>query len=161
MIVTDGSSAGTPKSPTGDGLAISIFGEKDNPKYEDYSSDPSFDTYRNKDGMDIKRPNTSTLKDHSVSDISVRGSPLNKGSWKEILRIAKPGATVTVAGPRPRIERLLKDLEDGKIIDDFQYNPKLTHFEFRLDPNDPQGGGIPASALQIRIIPNANAVGGD
>ena len=42
-IILSGPSWGTPNEPIGNGLAIAIFGDKDNPKYKDYSTDPKYD----------------------------------------------------------------------------------------------------------------------
>src|SRR5205085_811809 len=83
-IHVTGPGAGTPTGPIGDGFAISIFGERDNPNYEDYSSDPEYDEYRSPNGVIIRRPNTSTLGNNCVSDISIRSARLTTHSWQEI-----------------------------------------------------------------------------
>jgi RHS repeat-associated protein len=114
-IHVDGPFWGTPVEPIGDGIAIAIFGVRDNPRYNDYSTDPDHDWHDGiREGPNAYwRPNTSTLKDKSVSDIVIRSSPIHEITWKEIVRISKPGAVVTISGPRPYVHKVWQEVQNG------------------------------------------------
>jgi RHS repeat-associated protein len=112
----DGPYGGTPKEPVGAGLAISIYGEEDNPKYKDYATEKTWQLYRRR-GRDIKRPLTLSLKDHSVSDICIRSAPVSHATWHEIVRIAAPEASLTLAGTEKYVSEVWNQLNDLKLLD--------------------------------------------
>jgi hypothetical protein len=150
-IETLGPTAGTPRTPQGDGLAIAVFGEDDNPKFKDYSTDPEFDKYT-KNGKEVTRPNTSSLPDKSVTDISIRGAPINKASWKEIIRISKPGAHVTIAGPKKHVEALYKQFENGDLLEGAQYDPRLVEYNWDGRQGVPVKAGTTEGAAFVITI---------
>jgi RHS repeat-associated protein len=107
---------GTPVKPIGTGLAIALGGEKDNPLYADYVTDPTVAAMP--DGT--IRGITTDLRSQSVSDISIRSVGMNTQIWEEILRIAKPGCVVTFSGPATYWKSYYKDIKNLKVISGYQ-----------------------------------------
>jgi len=128
---TSGTTGGTPKSPTGNGLAINIFGSEENPKYKDYATNPEYDNYY-RDAQRRVRHHTSSLPDQSVSDFCIRNSPIYPITWQEIVRLAMPGATITFAGDPEFILAIYKDISGLKIIDSYHQieNPRKFTYTF-------------------------------
>ena len=87
-VIRTGPMYGTPDINTaeGNGLNINVFGVGEAPGWPDWSTDPQYDE---------GRPNTSKLRDGSVSNVCIRNSPVTSD---ELARIVQPGGTVTVAG---------------------------------------------------------------
>jgi hypothetical protein len=81
----------TPINP-GPGRRINVGGvhETDYLGFEDVVTDPGV-------VGGPPRPLTDTIPDHTVTDIAVRSSPITPRGEREILRVAVPGARLTIA----------------------------------------------------------------
>jgi len=114
-----GPSIGTPVKPTGKGLAINIYGSEENPIYKDYAADAQFDEY-DKEGERKRRLHTSDLEPNTVSDICIRNSPVFPIFWQEVIRIKMDHATVTIAGDRNYVMPIYRDLNQGRLIENWR-----------------------------------------
>jgi hypothetical protein len=115
-IYKDGPYIGTPKVPKKLGENIAIYGEQDNPAFEDYATEKKYEIGTDK----IKRPLTDRIPNDSVAHISIRNAMVSPTTWKEIIRIGRPGTTVTITQPRMMGFKMYKDVLNLKIVGDYQ-----------------------------------------
>ena len=121
-IHTSGEYGGTPVAPIGDGEAISIGGEHDNPLYKDYSTNEDNGFHRKGSifPKDPPRPITEDLKDGTVSDICIRSTPISPYMWREIIRISDKKASITISGPKEFIIPLYSDVQGLKVLSTYR-----------------------------------------
>ena len=136
---------GTPKTKIGDGRYIAIYGESDNPDFEDYATEEQWRV-----GTDgVRRPLTQTLPDNSVSDFSIRSSPISAVTWKEISRLAKPGAVLTIAHHTEGVKRIYNKINSLEVYDSFESINRIIPLDI----------GVDAAAFSVYLTPGANYVG--
>jgi len=104
---------GLPINPTRRGRMVNIGGEKETNYlgFEDFTTD---DLGSEQQG----RPLTSSIRDHTVSDICIRSSPITKNrsteeGKRELIRLAQPGCRLTFASHHLEVQgktQLLRSL---------------------------------------------------
>ncbi|WDQ17308.1 RHS repeat-associated core domain-containing protein [Rhodopirellula sp. P2] len=122
-VNTTGTQGGTPVRPTGSGEAINIYGEDENHLYKDFATDPKYVDYtveRPGGVYYVVRPLTERLEEDSVSDMVIRHSPMYPVTWREIVRIAKPVAVLTIAGPEKEVQETWSNINELKIVNEFE-----------------------------------------
>jgi RHS repeat-associated protein len=139
---------GTPilPRPVGPGVNINIYGEGENPQFEDYAANPFYATGTN----GKTRPVTQSLPDHSVANIVIRNSPVSSITWEEIVRLIRPRGTVTFAGPSQVIGRLFSRISNEELVNEYATitPPVLVHWV------STQQGPINVSAFTVTFGPN-------
>jgi hypothetical protein len=144
-IAPDGtmSHIATPLNPLRFGRMVNIGGifEASYLGFQDFVPDPRLD--RDMPVDQVKgRPFTTTLRDHSVSDICFRSAPLDPFMQKELLRICARGARLTVAGDES--QRTLDFIRSiGLIIE------TGTVVENQGQPNEKEKNFIIATVLNV------------
>jgi len=122
-------------NPKGSGRKINIFGSRETPGFEDYTSDLHFSAFsgtKNQPANDatiIFRPWTEDsdpnigVQSRTASDICVRDSPVLPVTIAVIRRIASPGCRLTCTfsetGGRKIIPDLKRAFPDANIKEEF------------------------------------------